>query len=400
MPAKRARSQGDAVALADLPYWFSQMREAARDVATARDHSADFNFYRGGHLLVRVRLFALLFAVATPAWVPVDWWLLPAEKVLPMAVARGAAGLAFAAIALFWPNRRSRLVGLFGLWALVGVLLAFHLFSQVLIGGTMAAPALIGYTTLPMFLVACTALFPLTALESLPLLAAIIGLEGLTVAQHRPLLAEPSLGMLWITLLMSGFALVAQGIHLYILMLLHRQASLDPLTGLLNRGALFRRIREELMSGPLAAEAPFTLIFVDLDRFKMINDHHGHPVGDEVLVYLAEVLNQEAGETDLVARFGGEEFLIVAPAKDLDQGFALAERIRATIAEAPIPTQAGPLPATASLGVAAWDPHTQSAEALVDTVDEALYQAKEQGRNRVIRAEIPAEADHPLPMGA
>jgi diguanylate cyclase (GGDEF)-like protein len=371
------------VALSDLPKWLALIRGAFRDVATARNHSADFHFYRGGHLLVRVRMFALLFAVATPLWIPVDLWLLPPETVFAMGMARGMTGLAFLALALFWPTRRSRMNGVTGVWALVLILLGFHLYAQVLVGGTMAQPALIGYTTLPLFLVACAALFPLTTLESLPLLAAIIGLEGLTVAQVRDLFGEASLGMLWITLLMGGFAVVAQAIHLYILMLLHRQASLDPLTGLLNRGALFRRIREELAT----VAGPLTLVFMDLDRFKMVNDHYGHPVGDEVLVYLGELLNRQAGAEDLVARFGGEEFLVVAPYRSLEQGLELAERIREEVADHPIPTQAGPIPATASLGVASWDPRTDSPEVLVDTVDEALYRAKEAGRNRVIRAD-------------
>ncbi|MFB6259219.1 MAG: GGDEF domain-containing protein, partial [Thiohalorhabdaceae bacterium] len=149
----------------------------------------------------------------------------------------------------------------------------------------------------------------------------------------------------------------------------------------LNRCALFHRIREEL-----AASGPLTLVFMDLDRFKVINDHYGHPVGDEVLVYLANLLNREAGPEDLVARFGGEEFLIVTPNRDLDEGMGLAERIREKVGSHPIPTQAGPLSATASLGVATWDPQTQSPEGLIDTVDEALYSAKEEGRNRVIQA--------------
>ncbi|MEF8980637.1 GGDEF domain-containing protein [Thiohalorhabdus sp.] len=373
------------MALSDLPHWLTLMRGAFRDVATAGHHSADFHFYRGGHLLLRVRIFALLFAVATPLWIPVAMWLLPGEGLFAMGVGRVVAGVAFLGVALLWPTQRSRLNGIAGLWALVIILLAFHLYAQILVGGTMAQPGLIGYTTLPLFLVACTALFPLTTLESLPLLAVIIGLEGLTVAQNRDLLGEASMGMLWVTLLMGGFALVAQAVHLYILMLLHRQASLDPLTGLLNRGALFRRIREDLTAGRGSA-GPLTLVFMDLDRFKVINDHYGHPVGDEVLVYLANLINREAGPEDLVARFGGEEFLIVAPNRDLDEGMALGERIRAEVARHPIPTQGSDLAATASLGVARWDPLTQSPETLIDTVDEALYSAKEEGRNRVIRA--------------
>lgn len=374
------------MALRDLPHWISVIRDAFGDVATARNHSADFHFYRGGHLQVRVRIFALLFAVATPLWIPVDMWLLPADTVFATGVSRGVTGLAFLAIALFWPTQRSRLNGVTGVWALAIVLLAFHLYAQVLVGGTMAHPALIGYTTLPLFLVVCTALFPLTTRESLPLLAVIIGMEGLTVAQNRYLFGEASLATLWSTLLMGGFALVAQGIHLYILMLLHRQASLDPLTGLLNRGALFRRIREEL-TGPGGLTRPLTLVFMDLDRFKVINDHYGHPVGDEVLVYLANLLNREAGPQNLVTRFGGEEFLIVAPHLDINQGMGLAERIRGKVARQPIPTQVGSIAATVSLGVASWDPQSQSPEALIDSVDAALYSAKEEGRNRVIRAD-------------
>lgn len=380
------QQKGTGMAASDIPAWFRIALRTVPDVLTAGRHSRDFHFYRSGHLLVRVRLFAVLFAVATPAWIPVDAWLLPRQALSGMVALRLVVAGTLAAIAIFWPSHRSRYNGLSGIAALVGILLAFHFSSQALIGGTMDRPELIGYTTLPLFLIACVTLFPLTMLESAPILGAIIVMEGITVGQHRSLIAADSLGMLWITLLMTGFALVAQGIHLFILMQAYRQASLDPLTGLLNRNALVRRIHEDLVPERGHSGNPFALILVDLDRFKVINDRYGHPVGDEVLSNLADTLLRHAGPNDLVARYGGEEFLLVAPDLDLDGAVSRAESLRNAVAASPFPTTAGPLEVTTSLGVSLWTPLVDSPEALVDTVDEALYRAKEEGRNRVIVA--------------
>ena len=129
------------------------------------------------------------------------------------------------------------------------------------------------------------------------------------------------------------------------------------------------------------AGSPLGVIMIDLDKFKQVNDVHGHAAGDLVLIAASERVQNVLDESDAVGRYGGEEFLIVAPKAPEDLA-ALAERVRAAIAAEPVPSGAALLTVTASLGYASYCPKVD-AETLLRAADEALYRAKHQGRNRV-----------------
>jgi diguanylate cyclase (GGDEF)-like protein len=155
------------------------------------------------------------------------------------------------------------------------------------------------------------------------------------------------------------------------------QSVTDALTGLPNRRAFDERL---VLETALAARypRPLAVVMLDLDRFKDINDRHGHPAGDRVLRAVARVLDRQRRASDLVARHGGEEFAAVLPHTDARAALVWAERVRAAIAAIP------GLPITASLGVAAVQgPAAVTPEALIEASDRALYAAKEAGRNRV-----------------
>jgi diguanylate cyclase (GGDEF)-like protein len=122
-------------------------------------------------------------------------------------------------------------------------------------------------------------------------------------------------------------------------------------------------------------------MMADVDRFKQYNDAFGHPAGDEVLKRVAGILRESVRTTDLVARYGGEEFCIMLSAASANDAMLLAERIRARIAE----TEFAGRSITLSLGVASFPDNGASPEAVIAAADEALYQAKRAGRNRVER---------------
>lgn len=153
----------------------------------------------------------------------------------------------------------------------------------------------------------------------------------------------------------------------------------DHLTGLANRARTDEQLGIEVRRAT-ARGVPVSLIMLDIDRFKGINDDFGHPVGDEVLVATAGILTAGVRETDLVGRWGGEEFLVVLPATGADEAAAVAQRLRAAVADYRFPL---PRQVTASLGVAAYRPGDDVAQ-LVARADTRLYDAKRQGRNRVI----------------
>ena len=154
-------------------------------------------------------------------------------------------------------------------------------------------------------------------------------------------------------------------------------ARTDPLTGLGNRRALDDAVSNDL-PGPLGVLA------LDLDHFKRVNDDHGHAVGDEVLRYVADVLRGELRGDDHAFRIGGEEFVVVLPECSWQGARATAERLRARLADRPIPIgQSDRLNATMSVGVALWSGEAAFSTTL-EEADAALYRAKEAGRNRVV----------------
>ncbi|OHV35275.1 MULTISPECIES: diguanylate cyclase [Pseudofrankia] len=158
----------------------------------------------------------------------------------------------------------------------------------------------------------------------------------------------------------------------------------DPLTGLANRRRLDEILDAEWCRARHQA-TPVALAMVDIDYFKAYNDHCGHPAGDRCLQRIAACLARSTRDTDLAARYGGEEFAVVMPGADLDTAERIAERLRAAIHELaePHPTPPGGI-ITVSIGVAATTPASDDdVKAFVDLADNALYQAKDGGRNRV-----------------
>ncbi len=159
----------------------------------------------------------------------------------------------------------------------------------------------------------------------------------------------------------------------------------DALTGLDNRRHLNERI-EEMFQHAQRLNEPFSLVMVDLDKFKSVNDTYGHQVGDEVLKQLSAILKDEAREIDRVGRYGGEEFMLLLPGTVLDAAVTFAERLRKRIEGHTFTFPDGTLTRTASFGVSGWPhPKIDECDSLVRTADAALYVAKETGRNRVIR---------------
>ncbi|MFC6488644.1 PleD family two-component system response regulator [Nitratireductor sp. GCM10026969] len=161
----------------------------------------------------------------------------------------------------------------------------------------------------------------------------------------------------------------------------------DPLTGLHNRRYMDSHLRT-LFDRADARERPLSLILIDIDRFKVINDTWGHDSGDAVLKELAARLRTNLRAIDLVCRYGGEEFVIVMPDTELFIAEKVAERIRAEVAHEPFPKGKGEegLEVTASLGVAAMRQPGDTVEALLKRADVALYEAKSGGRNKVAAA--------------
>jgi two-component system, sensor histidine kinase LadS len=167
-----------------------------------------------------------------------------------------------------------------------------------------------------------------------------------------------------------------------------RMAKVDPLTGLNNRRA-FYQITKPVWSTALRKRREASVIMLDIDRFKQVNDKHGHACGDEVLIAVAAILAKSARDGDVQARWGGEEFILFLPETNLEEAVTMAERLRLAISELRIPYQSEMISFTASFGVAQKTASDVALDELISVADECLYRSKRDGRNRVSSTILP-----------
>jgi len=162
-------------------------------------------------------------------------------------------------------------------------------------------------------------------------------------------------------------------------------AILDPLTGLHNRRYLASHLAT-LLEDASQRGKQLSILLIDIDHFKTVNDNHGHGAGDVVLREFADRIRRNTRGIDLACRLGGEEFVVVMPDCDLDKAVQVGERLRQCIAAAPFEVggKAGTLLVTASVGVAALEDAGDTPELILKRADQALYCAKRDGRNRVV----------------
>ncbi|NND60425.1 MAG: GGDEF domain-containing protein [Gammaproteobacteria bacterium] len=164
---------------------------------------------------------------------------------------------------------------------------------------------------------------------------------------------------------------------------LTRLATTDTLSGVFNRRKVLEMLHAEFVRARRTGLV-MSVVMVDADRFKLINDTHGHMVGDEVIAMLAHRLQKELREYDVLGRYGGEEFIVMLPETTHDDAKMVAERIRSAVNAHPLDTSAGPLPVTISGGVSTMHPTDAEDTDVIDRADRALLEAKENGRNRIV----------------
>ncbi|MCZ7561469.1 MAG: GGDEF domain-containing protein [Burkholderiaceae bacterium] len=167
---------------------------------------------------------------------------------------------------------------------------------------------------------------------------------------------------------------------------LHRMATTDDLTGLVSRRSLQESADRLLGSAPHGG--CIALLMIDVDNFKMINDRHGHAVGDQVLRHVAAVLRQTMRKDSLIVRYGGDEFCVLVPVPGEAAAFVVAERLRANMEASPYRMDTERIPVTLSIGVTVHR-HGKTLRQLLDEADRRAYRAKADGRNRVVADDVP-----------
>lgn len=333
----------------------------------------------------RVRLFAALFAVLTPLWIVVDAWSLPPVLWMQLAMLRLLVTGSFAALVMGMP-RNGRLRSAYqGMALLFAIPTVFYLVSHILLiqhhlQGVAAAIGT-GYAFLPFVLLAGLAIFPLTLLETMAYAMPVLLANILAFTFDWSEVTWPSFGgQLWLLSLLTCVASLASMSQLAFIIALVNQTIHDPLTGTFSR-----RSGEELLdlqqSYARRHNTALSIAFLDLDHFKSINDQFGHEAGDHLLQGLNHAITDHLRHGDILIRWGGEEFLLLMPNTDLSQAAGALHRVQ----EHGLGVRPDGCVLTCSIGLAERVADGEDSwKALVEIADSRMYQAKREGRNRMV----------------
>jgi len=347
---------------------------------------------RSEAIVRRTRGLALFLAAVIFTWIPGDFIIFDRPTAMLLAVLRLAATGAL--LILAWTCReaaltraqaRRRMASLFAIAALLylGSLEVLHKHVVDVLSATMDN----AYSFMPYVMSAGVAAFPLTGVECLALLLIPLAAQAIALQTHLGHSAFITGEAMWLQVLIGGVAAIASLSQLHLMATLVEQAIRDPLTGC-HRRESGRELLEIQFRIARREDAPLAVLFADLDHFKAVNDELGHEAGDKVLAAAAASLRALLRSSDLLLRWGGEEFVMVLPNTGLSEAVSLAQRILAK----PVCERPDGEPITLSLGVAERSrDFVESADALVELADKRMYLAKEAGRNRWIdRGPAPA----------
>lgn len=370
---------------ADVKHWtLADFRRAwpdLRHLVFWNGHSTHIRRHRGQLIASRVKFVSALFAILTPAWIIIDALVFPWPAWGLLALLRLASAAAFAGLAWIPIERASLRQARAMLTGMLAIPPVFYLASQPLLGG-LSEDGIIGivvnaYALLPFVVVAGLSIFPLTAMEvviaSMPVVAVVI--VG-SMTQAGTTFVE-LINSLWLMGLVIGVASFSGMSQLHYMVALINQATRDALTG-----AFTRRSGEETLDLQFRIAArtaqPMSVIFVDVDFFKSVNDEFGHEAGDRTLRDVAERLAGMLRRSDVLVRWGGEEFVLVLP----NTGTKGVNNILSRIAETGFGPRPDGKPITVSMGVAELVlDGAQDWDRLIELSDERMYKAKHGGRN-------------------
>lgn len=368
-----------------------------RDSLSNKHHSRDFNFARSDYLRSRILFVGSVFFLLAPLWIFVDFLLLPPEMLTKLALSRVVLmGLLASIIYFAWRNQH-QLNRICTTLAALLIAPALFYFGLVLFYSDKMN-SLVGYNFIPLLIIVFLSVFPLTIIEGLGIGLIIIAIQFLALVDLNQLATPDGWQSLGLLVVVLGISLWANHSQVSTLLRLYRQASMDSLTGLLNRGILLEQLNllcqhrdEKLAEDELPA--PISLLMFDLDKFKRINDTYGHSVGDQVLQSFAQILRNELRNSDLIARYGGEEFIAVLPGTPKVDAKKIAERIRLQCEESVVIAHDGEaVNFTTSIGITEIR-LDESLDTALHRADTRLYMAKNLGRNRYIDYDSPAEQE-------
>lgn len=358
--------------------------DQAHHLFLSNPHSPYLRRHRMSFLIGRVQLVSFIFAVLIPLWAIVDYTVFPWPEWAVLAGMRAASGAVFIALAWPWDVEPTPRVAFTMLVVMLLGPPVFYLASQPLLAGLNlnTGGMVVGqlYGLLPFIVLAGLSVFPLTVMEVL-----LFGLPFLLITAYGASLSPQFdlanyIGMLWLAMLILAVSLFASVSQLRYMISLVSRSSLDPLTSTYTRRSGSEIIDMQFRVS-IRQNAAFTIVFFDLDHFKSINDTYGHDEGDRVLCMFTQNLQSTLRASDVIVRWGGEEFLAVLPNTNVDGAQLVVNRIiDKWLGERP-----DGAPLTASIGIAERIADgKEDWPDLVELADQRMYAAKKGGRARAV----------------
>lgn len=358
----------------------------AKELLYSGSHTLHISRHRAWTISRRVKLIAAIFAVLTPLWIIVDALVFPWPIWGTFALLRLLSAAAFAALAMLPHDQRSPQTAFLMLGVLLAIPPVFYLVSQPFLlqalalhdSGTLTHVVISSYALLPLIVIAGLSVFPLTLVEVLIAAVSVLAIIAIGAFPQKAMNMEELILGVWMLMLMLGISAMSGMLQLRYMITLVNQASLDVLTKVFSR-----RSGEETLDLQFRISArtqsPLTLLFIDVDNFKSINDKYGHEAGDHALQQLAQNLQDCLRKSDILARWGGEEFLAILPSTNADGTRHILKRL----AKHELGQRPDKRKLTVSMGVSERTAdHCEDWEALVTLADQRMYQSKKGGKNR------------------
>ncbi len=338
--------------------------------------------HRAELLIGRVRLIAALFALLTPLWCLVDMFFMPQDVVVALCAARLLAAVAFAVVALSYRKSDRSLHAYIALGSLFLIPTLFFVLATLLLGdieGEGIAISLVsGYHLLPFLIAAGLSVFPLTALEGVSFATPVVMVQWFSSVVLGNGSTSEQLGLIWLIVLVVGVAVLSGMTQLHYLSEIVTKSAHDPLTNAYNR-LTGEEFMEKYFSMARRNKTAFSLVFIDVDHFKSINDNYGHEAGDLMLEQISSALSSQLRKEDSLIRWGGEEFILALPMSNREETAEMIGRLGSHgLGLRPDGTAL-----TASVGAACnIRDDIDELPALIQLADERMYHAKQNGRNR------------------
>jgi diguanylate cyclase (GGDEF)-like protein len=349
-----------------------------------KDHGLPISRHRATIMQSRIYFFCVVFAILVPAWSLIDLLFLPQGLWNELIAIRVISAFAFTALALQSRKeanlKRARIL-LAGMLAVTPLfyLASDHWISAYELNGTELVVAEL-YALLPFIMVAGLTLFPLTLQEFMALAIPMLMVTIYTSYPETKTEIPQAISTIWLFVLILGVALFSSLSQLRYMLSSASRVSYDVLTGMLTRRAGIEMLDLQFRLAAMS-ENSMSLLYLDLDHFKAVNDTFGHDAGDVVLKKAAQQMVASVRKGDSVIRWGGEEFIIILPTADFNEANDVVKRLmQAGLGEKPDNE-----PVTASIGVAEVQEDTlKDWKAQVELADKRMYEAKSTGRARSV----------------